>query len=86
MTNLKHTKKYNCDDIESFAQAYLDGFLSNKEVTLFEEHLDYCLPCDKKIEFEKRVKEIVKEKAKEQTLPDKIKDELKNMIRKNKIS
>ena len=86
MTNLKDKKKYNCDDVESLAQAYLDGFLSNKEAILLEEHLDYCLPCDKKIEFEKRVKEIVKEKAKEQTLPDKIKDELKKMISKNKIS
>lgn len=86
MANLKHTKKYNCDDIESLAQAYLDGFLSNKEVTLLEEHLDYCLPCDKKIEFEKRVKEIIKEKAKEQTLPDRVKEELKKMISKNKRS
>jgi anti-sigma factor (TIGR02949 family) len=86
MTNLKDTKKYNCDDVERLAQAYLDGFLSNKEATLFEEHLDYCLPCDKKIEFEKRVKNIIREKAKEQITPDKLKDELKKIINKNKIS
>jgi anti-sigma factor (TIGR02949 family) len=86
MTKLKHKRKYNCDDIESIAQAYLDGFLSDKEIALFEEHLDYCLPCDKKIEFEKKVKEVVKEKAKAQIIPEKIKDELKKMINKNKIS
>ena len=76
-------KKYDCDDIENLVQAYIDGILSTKEVILFEEHLDYCLPCDKKVDFEKKLKEIIKEKAKEKIIPDKLTNELKKIIKGN---
>jgi anti-sigma factor (TIGR02949 family) len=74
-------KKYDCKDIEKKVQAYLDNRLSAKEVLLLEDHLTYCLPCDKKIEFEKRLKEIIKLKASEKSYPAKLETELKKIIR-----
>lgn len=62
MTLKENHKKYNCADIEKMAQQYLDNKLNNKEKKLFNEHLEYCLPCDKKIEFEKKLKDIVHKK------------------------
>jgi len=64
MTTSKKSDHYNCSDIEELAQKYIDGYLNENENKLFEQHLDYCLPCDKKIEFEKKLRDIVRIKAK----------------------
>jgi len=76
-------KKYNCSDIEQLAQRYIDNQLSKEERILFDEHLEYCLPCDKKIQFEFKLKEIVQSKAREPLPKDfaseKIKSFLKNL-------
>jgi len=74
-------KKYDCKDIEKNVQAYLDDRLSEKEILKIEDHLSYCLPCDKKVEFEKRLKKIIKLKAAEKSYPKKLELELKNIIR-----
>ncbi len=58
-------KKFNCADVEKLAQRYIDNQLDEEEKRLFDEHLEYCLPCDKKIQFEFKLKEIVKSKARE---------------------
>ena len=58
-------KKYNCADVEKLAQRYIDNQLNEEERRLFDEHLEYCLPCDKKIQFEFKLKEIVQAKARE---------------------
>ena len=73
--------KFDCKDVEKHVQAYLDDKLSKSEMLLFEEHLSYCLPCDKKIEFEKKLKEFVKIKASEKSIPNKLESELKKIIR-----
>jgi len=57
-------KQFDCTDVEQLAQQYVDNQLSENERQLFDEHLEYCLPCDKKIQFEFKLKEIVRSKAK----------------------
>ncbi len=57
-------KHFDCADVEQLAQRYVDNQLSENERRLFDEHLEYCLPCDKKIQFEFKLKEIVRSKAK----------------------
>ena len=74
-------KKFDCKDIEKNVQAYLDDRLSEKEILKIEEHLSYCLPCDKKVEFEKRLKKLIKLKAAEKSYPKKLELELKKIIR-----
>jgi len=80
MESKKENKKYNCADIEKRVNAYIDNQLNNKEKILFEEHLDYCLPCDKKIEFELKLKEFVKYKSVEKSYPTQLDEELKKII------
>jgi len=77
--------KFDCEDIEQNVHAFLDGKLNEAQKILFQEHLDYCLPCDKKIEFEKKLKEIIKLKAVETSYPDKLKAELKKIISKKNL-
>ena len=72
-------KKYDCAQVEKRVQAYLDNQVS--ELMMIEDHLSYCLPCDKKIEFEKRLKEIIKYKATENKYPKALEEELKKIIK-----
>jgi len=74
-------KKFDCKDIEKNVQAYLDGRLSEKEILKIEDHLSYCLPCDKKVDFEKRLKKLIKLKAAEKSYPKKLELELKKILR-----
>ena len=80
MTTTEENKKYNCSDVEKEVQKYLDNQLSDQEKEKFEEHLDNCLPCDKKIEFEIKLKSIMKIKSKENNYPQELEKELKKMI------
>jgi len=78
----KHDQdKFDCKDVEKNVQAYLDNRLSEREVLLLEDHLSYCLPCDKKIEFEKKLKEFIKLKSSEKSFPAKLGLDLKKIIR-----
>jgi mycothiol system anti-sigma-R factor len=80
MTTTGENKKYNCSDVEKEVQKYLDDQLSDQEKVKFEEHLDNCLPCDKKIEFEVKLKSIMKIKSQENNYPQELEKELKKMI------
>lgn len=81
MSKPKTKKKFNCHDIEKKFQSYLDGEMKSGELVLLEQHLDYCLPCDKKIEFEKKLRSLLKLKGKENKIPDKLVKELEKIIR-----
>jgi len=80
MMKTKENKKYDCKDIEKDVHKYLDDQLSNEEKCLFEEHLENCLPCDKKIEFEVKLKSILKIKIKEEKYPVELENELKKIL------
>jgi anti-sigma factor (TIGR02949 family) len=79
MTSSKKDK-FDCAEIENYVQQYLDGMLSEEDKYLFDEHLDYCLPCDKKIEFEKKLKDIVRLKIKQAIPEDQINNRIDNML------
>jgi anti-sigma factor (TIGR02949 family) len=80
MTSKENYKKYNCADIEKLAQQYLDNQLDENKKKLFNEHLEYCLPCDKKIEFEQKLKEIVHKKLSSKDNIDDLKKKLSKII------
>jgi len=80
MTLKQNHKKYNCADIEKLAQQYLDNQLDENKKKLFNEHLEYCLPCDKKIEFELKLKEIIQKKSSHKEVTDTIKSKLSKII------
>jgi len=62
-------------------QQYIDGVLDSDTMKLFDEHLDYCLPCDKKVAFEKRLKDVVRIKVKKTMSQDKINDKINNILK-----
>lgn len=80
MKTAEENKRFKCQDVEKNFHRYLDDQLSTKEKGLFEEHLDNCLPCDKKIEFEVKLKSILKIKSKEKKYPKELEKELKKII------
>lgn len=65
-------KKYSCKEIEKMAQLYVDNQLNDEQRLSFEEHLEYCLPCDKKILFEIKLKETVRLKARDAISPEQV--------------
>ena len=67
----KSNKHFDCADIEKYIQQYIDNMLDEEKKRLFEEHIEYCLPCDKKVEFEKKFKEVIRLKVK-QELPKEV--------------
>jgi anti-sigma factor (TIGR02949 family) len=75
------SKKFDCAEVEKRVQAYLDNHLSEEEILKIEDHLSYCLPCDKKVEFEQRLKELIKHKAGEKDYPKSLEDDLKRIIK-----
>jgi hypothetical protein len=78
---LSKKSSYDCKEIEKYVQQYIDGVLDDKKMKLFEEHLDYCLPCDKKVEFEKKLKDVVKIKLKRSVSKEKIDDKIDDMLK-----
>ena len=73
-------KKFDCKDIENLLHAYLDGQLPDEQRLLFEEHLDICLPCDKKVEFEIKLKHFIQTRAQESNFPASLEKELLRVI------
>ena len=81
MSDSQRSDKYNCSEVKKKVQAYIDGQLTSEEAILFEDHLDYCLPCDKKVEFEKKFKSFLKIKAAKEPCPDSLKIELNKIVK-----
>ena len=80
MKSSPKNKQFNCADIERLTQKYIDNYLSEEETRLFNEHLEHCLPCDKKIEFELKLKDIIRVKSKEVVPEDFIKVRVNNLL------
>ena len=80
MTSKENYKKYNCADIEKLAQQYLDNQLDENKKKLFNEHLEYCLPCDKKIEFEHKLKDIIRKKLSNKDAVDNLRNSISKII------
>jgi len=81
MTHSKdNPKSYNCADIERLAQKYVDNLLNAEQRKLFDAHLEYCLPCEKKIQFESKLKEIVRTRGREHYSSDFLNSKIKSIL------
>ena len=80
MSSKEKHKKYDCADIEKLAQQYVDNHLDDKQKKLFDEHLEYCLPCDKKIEFEHKLKDIIRKKLSNKDAVDNLRNSISKII------
>jgi anti-sigma factor (TIGR02949 family) len=73
--------KFDCAEVEKRVQQFIDGVLTEEETALIYEHIDFCLPCDKKIEFEKKLKNFIRRKAGETSYPPSLQAELKKLLK-----
>jgi anti-sigma factor (TIGR02949 family) len=80
MTSKENHDKYDCAKVEKLAQQYLDNQLDDHQKKLFDEHLEYCLPCDKKVEFELKLKDLVKAKGKSDAPVSRLKANLSKLL------
>jgi mycothiol system anti-sigma-R factor len=83
---IPNTKKLDCKDIENQLHAYLDNQLDKEERLLFEDHLDYCLPCDKKVEFEIKLKNFIQLRAQEKSFPSSLEKDLLRVINEGRAN
>jgi anti-sigma factor (TIGR02949 family) len=86
LMRMHKNKKYDCNDIENLLHAYLDNQLPEEQKLLFEEHLDVCLPCDKKVEFEIKLKRFIQMRAQEHTFPAFLEKELLRVIKNGRAN
>jgi anti-sigma factor RsiW len=64
-----------CGDCESMMQPYMDGMLSDEEVSEAREHLERCPPCDKRFRFEERLRHFVRV-ATDEPMSDSLREKL----------
>jgi mycothiol system anti-sigma-R factor len=79
---MKSDKNYSCQDVIEKANAFLDDELGVKEVLKLKSHIKKCLPCNKKIEFEKKMISLISDKGKEKKMPKGLKNEIMKMLYK----
>jgi len=82
MTNDKQIdsiKDIGCLEAIEQIYAYLDGELTEAEVTDFEHHMGHCRSCFSRKELETELTKKLKKSSKEK-IPDSLQNRLKNLI------
>ena len=64
-----------CGDCETMMQPYIDGMLSDEQVTEAREHLERCPPCAERYRFEEELRHFVRIAA-EEPMPDGLRERL----------
>ena len=67
-----------CGDCEEMMQPYLDGVLSDEQVTEAKEHLERCPGCEKRYRFEVSLRRFVRVAASE-PIPPELKQKLSGL-------
>jgi anti-sigma factor (TIGR02949 family) len=68
----------DCGDCESMMQPYIDGMLTDTEVTEAREHLAACPPCEKRYRFEEELRHFVRV-ATDEPMSDGLRDRLASL-------
>lgn len=73
----------DCAEVAERVYAFLDGQMSLEELTVYQRHLELCLPCRALVDFENKLITMIKAKGAggaeiPATLMDKIKNALAN--------
>jgi mycothiol system anti-sigma-R factor len=66
------TDRFGCDDTLNVLHSYVDRELSDSEMTLVQQHLDDCPPCEKHFTFEAHVKRLVHSKGCPERAPEQL--------------
>jgi len=71
-------RKIDCDEAVRLLFAYLDNELANHDHAAMETHLHKCRACFTHVEFEKRLKGMVKDAA-SASAPDELRQRIKKL-------
>ena len=73
-------QKLSCEQAVKQFFAYLDRALQGESIENLEAHLEECLACCDKLEFNRRLDAIVKDRLGEPPLPDGIEDRIRRIL------
>lgn len=76
----KTGKQIQCEEAIRMLLEYLDNELGTLDHDAMDEHLHSCRACYTRMEFEKRLKDIVKDKQEEKA-SDRLRERIKNITR-----
>ena len=78
--NMEKAERLNCSDAVRQFFAYLDGALAGDSLETLEEHLEACLDCCQKLDFNRTLDAYVKGRLKEEPLPEGIEERIRRRI------
>lgn len=59
----------DCNEVLKEVELFLDGELPSGEWLLIQQHIEVCVPCGERVEFRRRLKEIVAAKCGSEDVP-----------------
>ena len=73
-------EKHSCDEVLAEVQRFLDHELPASEWDTIEQHIDSCTPCGDRVEFKRRLREIVASKCAREAVPDTLRGRIKALV------
>jgi len=70
----------DCDDLVEQAWRYLDGELDEIQVREFRAHIAECIECGSRVEFQRRLLEIIEIKCKAEPCPRSLRERLFRLL------
>lgn len=79
--DMETTKPLSCDDAVRQFFAYLDRALAGEHLEALEAHLEACLNCCEKLEFNRKLDAFFKRRLGDEPLPEGIEERIRRRIR-----
>jgi anti-sigma factor (TIGR02949 family) len=70
----------NCEEALRRLTAYLDQALSGRDLEALEAHIDACLDCCDRLEFSRKLDQVVKKRMGEEALPEGIEQRIRRAL------
>lgn len=77
---MENLKRMSCEDAARQFFSYLDRALSGEPLETLEAHLDACLDCCEKLDFNRKLDAFVKERLGDEPLPEGIEEKIRRTI------
>ena len=74
------TKRLSCDEAVRRFFAYLDRALEGGDADALEEHLEACLDCCDKLDFSRRLDQVVKARVGDEPLPAGVEERIRRAL------
>ena len=72
--------RITCDEALRRLTAYLDEALSGNDLEVLEAHIDACLDCCDKLEFSRKLDQVVKARLGDEGLPEGLEERIRRAL------